>query len=206
MKSLANKLGPLLLACGGWGLFAMSFFDSSFVPFPVVNDLALMVMASRRPLLWPLFGFATTLGSVAGAFVLYGIARGGGQSLWRKAPPHALARARHWLERNDFVAVLLAALLPPPAPLKLFLLTAGVMQVNAVRFGLAMLIGRGLRFGAEAWLGAHYGAQAQVYLAHNLVRVSLAAVALVIGGSLLKRWSSSVFTGVKRADACAPSE
>jgi membrane protein YqaA with SNARE-associated domain len=188
MKSLARKLSPLLLAYGGWGLFAMSFFDSSFIPFPVVNDLALMMMANRRPLLWPLYGLASTLGSAAGAYVLYGIARGGGESLWRKAKPSALARTQRWLERNDFVAVLVAALLPPPAPLKLFLLTAGVMRVNAIRFGLAMLVGRGLRFCAEAWLGAHYGPQAQVYLAHNLVRVSLVTLALVISLSLLNRW------------------
>jgi membrane protein YqaA with SNARE-associated domain len=166
----------------------MSFFDSSFIPFPVVNDLALMMMASRRPLLWPLYALASTLGSVGGAYVLYGIARGGGEALWRKTSPHAQARAQGWLERNELVAVLLAALLPPPAPFKLLILAAGVVRVHAVHFGLAMLVGRGLRFGAEAWLGARYGAQAQVYLARNLMRASLAAVLLVIGLVVIHRW------------------
>ena len=188
MKSLARKLGPLLLAYGGWGLFAMSFLDSSFIPFPLVNDLALMMMASQRPMLWPIYGLASTLGSVAGAYVLYGIARGGGEALWRKMGPHAQARAQRWLKRNEFVAVLVAAILPPPAPLKLFLLASGVMRANALYFGLAMLVGRGLRFGAEAWLGARYGAQAQLYLAHNLVRVSLVTVLLVLALTMIHRW------------------
>ena len=81
---------------------------------------------------------------------------------------NAIAHAQRWLERNDFVAVLVASLLPPPAPLKVFILTAGLLRVNAVHFGLALLVGRGLRFAAEAWLGARYGVQAEDYLRHNL--------------------------------------
>ena len=49
LKSLSVKLGHVLVLYGGWGLFAMSFLDSSLIPFPVVNDLALIVMASQRP-------------------------------------------------------------------------------------------------------------------------------------------------------------
>jgi len=187
-KSLSAKLGHVLILYGGWGLFAMSFLDSSLVPFPVVNDVALIAMASRRPAWWPVYALATTLGSVCGAFLLYGIARSGGRYFWRKTTPQAVSRAQHWLERNDFVAVLVASILPPPAPLKVFLLTAGLLRVNPVRFGLALLVGRGLRFGAEAWLGARYGLQAQDYLRHNLGRASLAAIVVIVGLALARHW------------------
>ena len=187
-KSLSAKLGHVLVLYGGWGLFAMSFLDSSLIPFPVVNDLALIVMASRRPAWWPVYAMASTLGSWGGAYLLYGIARGGGRFLWRKTTPQAVAHARRWLERNDFAAILVASILPPPAPLKVFILTAGLLRVNAVRFGLAMLVGRGLRFAADAWLGARYGVQAQDYLRHNLSWTSLAAVILIVGLVLLRRW------------------
>lgn len=60
-KSLPIKFGHVLLLYGGWGLLGMSFLDSSVLPFPVVNDLALMVMASHRPAWWPLYALATTL-------------------------------------------------------------------------------------------------------------------------------------------------
>ena len=62
-----------------------------------------------------------------------------------------------------------------------------MLRVNAVHFGLALLVGRGLRFAAER-LGARYGVQAQDYLRHNLGWASLAAVILIVGLALLKRW------------------
>src|SRR5271167_947925 len=153
LRSISAKLGHILVLYGGWGLFGMSFLDSSLIPFPVVNDLALIVMASKRPAWWPVYALASTLGSVAGAYLLYGIARDGGKFFFRKTTPHSIARARHWLERYDFLAVLVASVLPPPAPYKLFVLTAGLLRVNALHFGLALLVGRGLRFAAAAWLG-----------------------------------------------------
>ena len=53
-----------------------------------------------------------------------------------------------------------------------------------------MLVGRGLRFGADAWLGARYGPEAQAYLKDNLGWASLVAVALVLGLTLAYRaWS-----------------
>ena len=88
------------------------------------------------------------------------------------------------------MAVLVASLLPPPAPLKVFILTAGVLRVNAINFGLALLVGRGLRFAADAWLGARYGVQAEDYLRHNLGWASLAAVIVIVGLALLQRWWS----------------
>ena len=190
LKSLSVKVGQVLILYGGWGLFAMSFLDSSLIPFPVVNDLALMVMASKRPAWWPLYALASTLGSVSGAYLLYGIARGGGKFFWRKTKPHAIAHAQHWLERHDFVAILVASILPPPAPLKAFILTAGLLRVNALHFGLALLVGRGLRFAADAWLGARYGIRAEDYLRHNLGWASLAAVITIVGLALLQQWWS----------------
>jgi membrane protein YqaA with SNARE-associated domain len=165
----------------------MSFLDSSFIPLPVLNDLALIVMASQRPAWWPVYAAASTLGSLGGAYVIYGLARSGGQFLWRKTTPTAVAGAQRWLERNDFVAILVVSLLPPPAPMKVFILTAGLLRVNARRFGLALLVARGLRFGAEAWLGARYGVQAQDYMRHNLGWASLAAVVIVVALVLIQR-------------------
>ena len=188
LKSISLKLGHLLVLYGGWGLFAMSFLDSSLVPFPVLNDLALIMMASRRPAWWPLYALASTLGSVGGTYLLYAMARGGGKFFFRKTTPQSVTNAQRWLERNDFVAILVASLLPPPAPMKVFILTAGILRVIALRFGLALLVGRGLRFTADAWLGAHYGVQAQDYVRHNLGWASLAIVIVIVGLALLQRW------------------
>ncbi len=166
----------------------MSFLDSSLMPLPLINDLALIMMASRRPALWPLYALAATVGSVCGIFLFYGIAHSGGKFLWRKTKPQTISRAQRWLDRNDFVAILVASLLPPPAPMKAFVLAAGLLRVNALRFGLALLVGRGVRFAAEAWLGARYGLRAQEFLRHNLAWASLAIALVVIGLALLRHW------------------
>ena len=188
LNSWSVKLGYMLVLYGGWGLFAMSFLDSSLIPFPVVNDLALIVMASRRPAWWPLYAAASTLGSVSGTFLLYWIARGGGKFFWRKTKPQAVIQAQSWLERNDFVTILVASLLPPPVPFKVFILAAGLLRANALHFVLALLVGRGLRFAADACLGARYGVQAQDYLRHNLGWTSLGLVIMIVGFTLLHRW------------------
>jgi membrane protein YqaA with SNARE-associated domain len=185
--SLATKLGHTLTVYGVWGLFTISFLDSSFVPLPVFNDLALILLASQHPSRAPLYALGSTAGSVLGCYVLFAISRRGGKYLWRKATPRAVASAERWLERNDFVVLLVAALLPPPAPLKVFVLTAGILQVNSLHFMAAMLIGRGLRFAADAWLGARYGAQAEAYLRANLGWASLTAVVFVVGVTLVYR-------------------
>jgi len=190
LRSFSQKLGHILVLYGGWGLFAMSFLDSSLVPFPGVNDLSLIAMASQRPALWPLYALASTLGSVGGTYVLYGAARRGGEFFRRKTTTESVAHARRWLERNEFVAILVASILPPPAPLKVFILTAGALRVSAIRFGFAMLVGRGLRFAADAWLGARYGLQAESYLRHNVVWASLVAVMVIVGLAMLRRWWS----------------
>lgn len=180
LKSLAQKLGFWLALYGGWGLFSLTFLDSSVLSFPAITDLLLIHLASRHPDRALIYAAQATLGSVLGAYLLYAITSRGGRFVLRKLPPETMQRARHWLERNDFVSILVASLLPPPAPLKIFLITAGVLRVNAARYGAALLVGRALRYGAVAWLGARHGQQAEAYLKHNITWVSLVIVAVVV--------------------------
>ncbi len=187
LKTLTLKLGHILTLYGGWGLFAISFLDSSFIPFPLVNDLVLIVLAGQHPGRAWIYALQSAAGSVLGSFVFYGLARGGAKFLWRKSTPASVARARRWLERNDFVTLLVACVLPPPTPFKVIVLSAGILRVDPVRFGAALLLGRCLRFGADAWLGAHYGPQAEAYLKQNFVWASLVAAAVIVLATLLYR-------------------
>lgn len=187
LKSLVAKLGQFLALYGGWGLLGISFLDSSFVPLPGVNDLVLLHLSSQNPGRAVFYALASTLGSVGGSFLMYGLARAGaGYALRLRASP-AFERAQHWLKRNDFTAILVASLLPPPSPYKFFLLAAGALRTNALRFGLALTVGRGLRFGAAAFLGARYGAQAEAYVKANIVWASLLAVLVVVAWTMIYR-------------------
>ena len=187
LKSLFAKLAQVLALYGGWGLLGISFLDSSFVPLPSANDLLLIHLSSQHPRRALLYALASTVGSVAGAYVIYGLARGGAKFLWRRQASPAMTRAQAWLERNEFVSILGMSLLPPPAPFKAFLVTAGALRANAARFGVALLIGRGLRFTSEALLGARYGAEAEAYLKEHFVWASLLAVGLIVALTLLHR-------------------
>jgi membrane protein YqaA with SNARE-associated domain len=186
-NSLSSRLGHLLALFSG-GLFVLSFLDSSFIPFPGLNDLALIVLASKHPAHAPFYALLSTLGSILGCYVMYGIARGGGRLAGARPASNKGHRARRWLERNDFVAMLAMCLLPPPAPLKIFVFAAGALRMNALRFGAALLVGRSLRFAAEAWLGARYGGEAEAYLKKNLTWASLVTILVVIVLTLLYRW------------------
>jgi len=186
-NSLSSRIGHVLALYGG-GLFVLSFLDSSFIPFPGINDIALIVLASKHPARSPFYAMLSTLGSLLGCFVMYGIARGGGRLAGGKRASTRRNRARRWLEQNEFVSMLVMALLPPPAPLKFFVIAAGALRMNMVNFGAALLVGRSLRFAAIAWLGAHYGAEAEAYLKKNLTWASLVTIVLVIALALIFRW------------------
>ena len=186
-KSLSSRLGHFLALYGG-GLFLLSFLDSSFIPFPGLNDLALIVLASKHPLRAPYYALLSTLGSLLGCYVMYGIARGGGRLAARRPSSNKWHRAHRWMERNDFVAMLVMSLLPPPAPLKIFVMLAGALRMNLLRFGAALLVGRSLRFVIEAWLGAHYGVEAEGYLKRNLSWVSIVSILIILVLSFLWRW------------------
>ncbi len=190
-KKFSLKLVQALVLYGGWGLFAISFLDSTFIPMPMVNDLLLMHLSSLAPARMPIYVFSCTAASVLGAYILYAIGAGGGHFLRRKFSPEKMQRAQHWLDRNDFASVLVISLLPPPAPFKLFLVTAGAARMKRLRYGAALVVGRGARFVAEGWLAVLYGARAEAYLKANLAWVSLVLAVAVAGITIAYRiWTA----------------
>lgn len=189
LKILISGLGYLLSRYGGWGLFAISYLDSSFLAFPVINDLFLIKLSSSHPNKAILYAFQCTAGSVLGALTLYFITRKGRNLLSPSTPQREKTKVRHWIERNDFVSILIASLLPPPTPFKVFAIMGGAMQIRISRFILALFIGRGVRFALEAWIGVFYGAAAQDYLRKNVVWLSLAVVVATVAAVLAYRYA-----------------
>ncbi|MGH9396885.1 MAG: YqaA family protein [Terriglobia bacterium] len=188
LEILISGLGHFLSHYGGWGLFAISFLDSSFLAFPAINDLLLIGLSSTNPHKAVLYAFQCTTGSVLGALTIYVMTRKGRKLFSRGASKKEKTRIRRWIEQNDFLSILIASLLPPPAPFKVFAIMAGVLQISLLRFFLALLIGRGIRFAIEAWLGAYYGVAAQAYLRKNIVWLSLVVVAVIVVTALIYRY------------------
>jgi membrane protein YqaA with SNARE-associated domain len=182
-----QKIIVFATVLGAPGLFLISFLDSSVLSFPVINDLLLIQLSINRPERMLLYAAAATVGSVLGCVVLYFIARKGGEAFFHKNAGVHGAAVRHWVERNGFVGVLVAALLPPPTPFKLFVFAAGVFEVPVGSFVLAVSIARVLRYFTVGYLAVRYGHHALPYLVQHKLQVTVIVIIFVAISYLLSR-------------------
>jgi membrane protein YqaA with SNARE-associated domain len=183
MGELVGRVRSLALALGGPGLALVAFLDSTFLPLPGIADLLLVIMVTRRPSAMLAYVLLTVAGSVAGCLVMHAIGRKGGEALVQKRfTGEKTARAMAALQRNGVMAVLIPSLLPPPAPFKIFVLLAGVVGISAVRFAIAIALGRFARYFALGFLALRYGNRAMIYMRERGAIVSLVAVAALGAG------------------------
>lgn len=198
MESLAETLDAYVrgLASGtaGLGLFGIAFFDSSLLSLPEINDALLLYFGARFPERAFFYALATMLGSVTGASLLYGLARWQGFSFLEKRFPQGRVQSVFGtVRRYGALAVLLPAILPPPFPFKIFVLSAGALGLPIPRFLAAIVVGRTVRYFGEAWLAVRYGNDALGYLHANaanvLIVVLLVAVGAVLFHLIQRRWT-----------------
>jgi len=173
---------------GAPGLFLISFLDSSVLTFPVINDLLLIELSIQHPARMPLYAFMAAVGSVLGCVLLYFIARKGGEALFHKKAGERANAIRHWVERNGFGGMLVAALLPPPTPFKIFVFAGGVFEVPLASFTSAISLARLIRYFGVGYLALKYGNNALPLLAQHKVEVAIALVLFVAVSYGLSRW------------------
>jgi membrane protein DedA with SNARE-associated domain len=191
LENLAAKLEHTLLLYGGWGLVGISTLDSSGISMPGVKDVLLIYLSSRHPGRAWIYLLGCMFGTLLGSFVIYVVGRTGVRLLKRKPSDHDMSRAKSWLGKNDFMTVIIASLLPPPLPLKPFLLASGALRMSPLRFAAALMVGGGLRFGLETWIGVRYGAGGEEFLKQNIVWILLVSIAVVIVTTWIHRWYRS---------------
>jgi membrane protein YqaA with SNARE-associated domain len=167
---LPHWLQAAVASSGGLGLFLIGFLDSTFLPFPSVNDLLLMDLSVIAPSRMAYYAIMSTLGSVLGCVLLYYIARKGEQAAFHDKAGKRAAGIRHWIQRYGFLSLLFAALLPPPTPFKAFVIAAGALGMALRPFVVALLLARAVRFFGEGYFAIRYGQYAVQLLAqHKLV-------------------------------------
>ena len=195
MKSLIHfvtkwltRLSEYLITFGAFGLFTVALLDSTFVPLPSSADALMILLSTTNPSWMVLYAFMATAGSAIGCWILYLISRRAGTRALNKFSETKQRRVKHWIERYDAVAVLVATLLPPPFPFKLFVITAGVFRFSLLRFMIAIVAGRAFRFLLEGYFAVRYGAQAKEILAKYYPWIGLALVAAIVLFVLIKRW------------------
>ena len=177
-----GHLAQYLVTFGAAGLFVIAFLDSVFVPLPGGVDAVMILLSTSRPAWFPIYAAGATLGSLIGCVVLYQISQRAGRRALARFSERKQARVRELIERYDVLAVLVASLLPPPFPFKLFVVSAGVFRFSLWRFVIAIAAGRAFRFLLEGYLAARYGEHAKDILAQYYPYIGLGlAVLLVVG-------------------------
>jgi membrane protein YqaA with SNARE-associated domain len=180
------------LAWGGPGLFIIGFLDSSFLSFPEVNDLLIIWMVTQHKERVIYYTLMATAGSVLGCLTLYYVARKGGEAfLRRRFKAHTVERGLALFQKYGLLVVIVPALLPPPAPFKIFVLLAGVAAIPVWQFVTAIAAARIVRYGGEGFLAVLYGERANAFLRDHAREAGLwlSAIVLVVGAGwfLLKR-------------------
>ena len=170
---------------GPWGVLLGSFIDSASVPIPIDVLMGMWAWADKRH--FYVFALLAALGSSLGGLIPFFVGRAGGELFLLKRVDRARFESlRAQFEKQEFLAVMIPSLLPPPTPWKLFVFGAGVFEMQTVNFLLAVFVGRCIRFGVETALVVKYGPQivgvvgdlAKKHLVLTLAGLALIFVAL----------------------------
>lgn len=172
---------PALLKYGVWGLGAVAVLDSSSIPVPMDAILALYVWNDKRHF-W-LYCLIAAAGSAIGGLVPYGLGRAGGELFLLKRVDRArFDRLRDRFQRQEFLAVMIPSMLPPPTPWKIFIFASGVFEMRVVNFLLAVATGRMVRWLVLSLLVLKLGPGAVDLVAHHALATVLIVGALAVLG------------------------
>jgi membrane protein YqaA with SNARE-associated domain len=186
VRSFISSIYTFALSLGGPGLFAVAFLDSSFISLPQINDVLVVLMVTEYKPLMLYYAFMATAGSVAGCYVIYYLANKGGEAFVRKRlKPGHVERSLALYRRHGLLALMVPALLPPPAPFKLFVLAAGLANVRPLQFVLAIAVARGLRYVALGVLAIYYGDAALELMRTHGGTVAVVLAGLIVAGAFI---------------------
>lgn len=156
-----------------------------------------------------LYCVAAAVGSALGSLIPYGLGRAGGELFLLKRIDEAkLKRIRDRFEKQEFLALMVPAMLPPPTPFKLFVFSAGVFEMKPIAFLLAVLSGRLVRFGVLSVLTIIFGPQI-VAETKALIKTHPSVLVLIAVGvvllafliyKLLRRPAKEIVEEIERED------
>jgi membrane protein YqaA with SNARE-associated domain len=172
---------PALLKWGIWGIGAIAVLDSSSIPVPMDAILAVYVW-NDKPHFW-VYCLMAAAGSAIGGLLPYGLGRAGGELFLLKRIDRAkFERLRDRFQRQEFLAVMIPSMMPPPAPWKMFIFASGVFEMRIPVFLLAVFVGRMLRWLALSLLVLKLGPGAVDLVARHAVPTVLIVTALAVAG------------------------
>lgn len=177
-----------LKTLGGWGLLILAVIDSLAIPMPI--DALVAAYAYSAPYKAWIYCIAAALGSAVGCLLPYVLGRAGGEIfLLKRIDQKRLEKIRDRFEKQEFLALMIPAMLPPPTPFKLIVFSAGVFEMKVINFFLAIGCGRLIRFGIVSILAIMFGKQVVTEVETLLIRhpwvVLLFLAIFIIAGYLI---------------------
>ena len=167
---------PFLAKFGIWGLGALALLDSSTIPVPMDAFLAVSVWANKGHF-W-LYCLAGAIGSAIGGLLPYGLGRAGGELfLLKRINRERFEQLRARFEKQEFLAMMIPSMLPPPTPWKAFVFAAGVFEMRVAPFMLSVFCGRMVRWLILSALVIKLGPGAVELVAHHGI-----ALVAIVGG------------------------
>jgi membrane protein YqaA with SNARE-associated domain len=172
---------PFLAKFGIWGVGLVALLDSSTIPVPMDAILAVYVWNDKSHF-W-LYCLLASIGSAIGGLLPYGLGRAGGELfLLKRINRERFEKMRARFERQEFLAMMIPSMLPPPTPWKAFVFAAGVFEMRVVPFVLAVFAGRMVRWLVLSLLVLKLGPGAvEVVAHHSLPLVAVVGALAVIG-------------------------
>jgi membrane protein YqaA with SNARE-associated domain len=181
MAKLHLLLLPFLAKFGIWGMGALALLDSSTVPVPMDALLAYSIWNDKGHF-W-LYCLLASIGSALGGLLPYGLGRAGGELfLLKHVNRERYERMRTRFERQEFLAMMIPSMMPPPTPWKAFVFAAGVFEMRVADFMLAVFCGRMVRWLALSLLVLKLGPSAVDIVAHHALPVIAVVGVLAVGG------------------------
>ncbi len=174
---------PALVKLGFWGAGAIAILDSSSIPVPIDAFLALAIWNDKTHF-WA-YVLLAAAGSAIGGLLPYALGRAGGELfLLKRINRERLEAMRDRFERQEFLAVMIPSMLPPPAPWKVFIFASGVFEMRIVDFLLAVFAGRAIRWFVLALLVLKLGPGAADVVAHHALAAIIVVGVLAVAGFL----------------------
>jgi membrane protein YqaA with SNARE-associated domain len=146
----------LLKPLGFWGAGAIAFLDAAALPVPMDFIIAGYVWADKKH--FYVYIIVAAAGSALGGLVPFLLGRAGGELFLLKRVDRArYEHLRDRFEKQEFLAMMIPSIMPPPTPWKLFVFAAGVFEMKIGNFLLSVFVGRVLRDMVTAGLTIYYG-------------------------------------------------
>jgi membrane protein YqaA with SNARE-associated domain len=174
---------PALAKLGFWGAAAVALLDSSTIPVPMDAVMAVYIWNDQAHF-WG-YCLMAAVGSAVGGLLPYGLGRAGGELfLLKRVNRKRFDAIRRRFERQEFLAMAIPSIMPPPTPWKAFVFAAGVFEMPILPFMLAVFTGRMLRWLILSVLVIKLGPEAVGIVAHHGGWVALAVFGLAAVGFL----------------------